>query len=360
MTLEDKLAAALAAAPRGSPAIDFEAWALRVFTHQYDRNAPYRAFCDRRGVTPRTVARWVDVPAVPTAAFRRLDLACGPAEATFRTSGTTGGPDARGRHLVPMLGLYDAAALAAFERFVLPDAVRLPCVFLLPPPTVRPDSSLVHMCAAVGAALAPRADWYVGATGLELDRLLDRLAADQRTGEAVLLAGPTAAFVALFDACRARGRELRLGPGSRVMDTGGQKGLARPVSRAGFLRSCWTALGIPAYLCINEYGMTELCSQRYDSVLEERFRGRSLEPRRLVAPPWLRTRVLDPDTLAPVAPGTAGLLCHHDLANAGSVSAVLTEDLGRTVADDGIEVLGRVAGAPPRGCGLLLAELGGA
>ena len=61
-----------------------------------------------------------------------------------------------------------------------------------------------------------------------------------------------------------------------------------------------------------------------------------------------------------MAPGGVGLLCHHDLANAGSVSAVLTEDLGRAVGDDGIALLGRVAGAPPRGCGLLLAELGAA
>ena len=141
------------------------------------------------------------------------------------------------------------------------------------------------------------------------------------------------------------------------MDTGGQKGLTRPLSRAGFLRACWTALGIPAYFCVNEYGMTELCSQRYESVLRDRFAGRSLDARRLVAPPWLRTRVLDPDTLAPVAAGETGLLCHHDLANAGSVAVVLTEDLGRSVADDGIEIVGRVPGAPPRGCGMLLAEL---
>jgi hypothetical protein len=124
------------------------------------------------------------------------------------------------------------------------------------------------------------------------------------------------------------------------------------VSRAAFLRSCWTALGIPAYFCVNEYGMTELCSQRYDSVLDDRFHGRSLAPRRLAAPPWLRTRVLDP-TRSTRPAGRHGLLCHHDLANAGSVSVVLTEDLGRSVGDDGIELQGRVAGAPPRGCGLL-------
>jgi hypothetical protein len=141
------------------------------------------------------------------------------------------------------------------------------------------------------------------------------------------------------------------------MDTGGAKGLRRPLSRAAFRRECWNRLGIAGYWCVNEYGMTELCSQRYDSPLDDRFHGRSLAPRRLVAPPWLRTRVLDPDTLTPVPSGAPGLLCHHDLANAGSVSVVLTEDIGRTVGDDGIEVLGRVSGAPPRGCGLLLADL---
>src|SRR5213076_1364578 len=116
--------------------------------------------------------------------------------------------------------------------------------------------------------------------------------------------------IQLFDICASRRHVFRLGPGSRVMDTGGAKGLLRPLSRGGFLRACWTALGVAGYWCVNEYGMTELCSQRWDSVLRDRFGGRSLDPRRLVAPPWLRTRVLDPDSLAPVPPGAVGLLCH--------------------------------------------------
>src|SRR5262249_6113698 len=149
---------------------------------------------------------------------------------------------------------------------------------------------------------------------------------------------------------------VRLGPASRVMDTGGAKGMPRPLSRPAFLRACWTRLGVAGYFSINEYGMTELCSQRYESVLRDRFAGRSLAPRRLVAPPWLRTRVLDPDTLAAVPPDTIGLLCHHDLANVGSVSVVLTDDLGHTVGDDGIAVVGRVPGATPRGGGRLRAD----
>jgi hypothetical protein len=352
MSLEADVAAAIRASVASNGPLDFDGWALRVFAHQFDRIAAFRSFCERRGVTPSTIARWDDVPAVPARVFRSTDLASDAPEIVFRTSGTTD-PDARGRHLIPHLDLYRASALPTFERFLLPDGARLPCVFLLPPPSVRPDSSLVHMCSWVADAFGTRVDWLAGPTGLEVARASARLGEVDATGEAVLLAGPTAAFVRLFDA----GLQVRLGPGSRLMDTGGQKGLDRPVSRAGFLRACWTHLGIPTYYCVNEYGMTELCSQRYDAVLRDRFDGRSLAPRRLVAPAWLRTRVLDPDTLRPVAAGTTGLLCHHDLANAGSVSVVLSEDLGRTLGDDGIEVLGRVPGAMPRGCGLLLADL---
>jgi hypothetical protein len=213
------------------------------------------------------------------------------------------------------------------------------------------------MCAWVGEASGCGIEWMIGEHGLDDERLIERLGVSDASGGALLLLGVTAAFARLFAACRARERRFRLGPGSRIVDTGGQKGMTRPLSRNAFLRECWTLLGVPGYYCINEYGMTELCSQRYDSALADRFNGQSLAPRRLAAPPWLRTRVLDPDTLELVAAGTPGLLCHHDLANAGSVSAVLTEDLGRAVGDDGIEVLGRVAGAVPRGCGLLLADL---
>jgi hypothetical protein len=353
VSFEAEVAAALTTSVATGSPIDFERWALRIFRHQFERVPAYRGFCERRGITPATIARWDDVPAVPSRAFRTTELSSGPAEATFRTSGTTGGPDARGCHAVPHLDLYRASALPTFERHLLPDEARLPFLVLLPPPELRPDSSLVHMCAWTAERFGTGVEWLAGAAGLDVERAIARLAELAARGDAVLLAGPTAGFVRLF----AGGATFRLGPGSRLMDTGGAKGLDRPLSRAGFLRACWTHLGIPTYYCINEYGMTELCSQRYDSALRDRFDGRSLASRRLVAPSWLRTRVLDPDTLAPVAPGEVGLLCHHDLANAGSVAVVLTEDLGRLVGDDGIEVVGRVPGAVPRGCGLLLADL---
>jgi hypothetical protein len=97
--------------------------------------------------------------------------------------------------------------------------------------------------------------------------------------------------------------------------------------------------------------MTELLSQMYEPVLRE---GPSAS-RRHVPPPWLRVRALDATTLEPVPAGSPGLLCFFDLANAGSVSHVLTEDMG-TVSADGLRLQGRVAGAEPRGCSLALEE----
>src|SRR5690606_23302825 len=150
------------------------------------------------------------------------------------------------------------AALLTFQRFVLPDEARLHCLVLLPPPDVKPDSSLVRMCAWVGETLCTATEWFAGDDGLDVERLVARLAELERAGASLLLLGPTAGYARLFDTEHG----FRLGPASRVMDTGGDKGMARPLSRPGFLRACWSRLGVAGYFCIGEYGMTELCSQR--------------------------------------------------------------------------------------------------
>ena len=123
----------------------FAELARAVFAFQFAANAPYRAFCARRGRTPATVTRWQDIPALPTTAFKSVDLACGPPERVFRTSGTTQGGDRRGRHLIPRLELYRRGAIAHFRRMVLPDRTAPRMVGLLGSPEVLPDSSLTQM-----------------------------------------------------------------------------------------------------------------------------------------------------------------------------------------------------------------------
>src|SRR5690606_1023359 len=63
-------------APADATLVDseFDALALGIFRHQFENNAPYRAYCERRGRTPSTVTHWTEVPPVPVAAFREVAL----------------------------------------------------------------------------------------------------------------------------------------------------------------------------------------------------------------------------------------------------------------------------------------------
>jgi hypothetical protein len=139
------------------------------------------------------------------------------------------------------------------------------------------------------------------------------------------------------------------------MDTGGDKGAPRKLSRNGLHHAVWNALAIPGYLFVNEYGMSELSSQAYENVIADRVAGR-FSRRALTTPPWLRTRVVDPVTLADVAEGERGLLCHYDLANAGTALAVLTEDVGERVGEREFHLAGRASAAEMRGCSLVWGE----
>jgi hypothetical protein len=355
--MEARIASAIA----GERPLDFDHDALAVFAYQFERNLPYRRYCLLRGRTPRTVQHWRDIPAVSTAAFRVVDLACGAAERVFLTSGTTRGRAARGRHVVPRLSLYRTAALAQFAAYVATDGMRAPVLALTPPPALCPESSLVQMIEWIRETYGTGDDaYFIGQGGLETEALRERLEAVARAGTPVFLIGIKAAFEEVFAHWQATGRQSRLPYGTLIVDTGGNKRTAhlgprsRSLSRLGFLSACWRFLNVPAYHCINEYGMTELCSQFYDNVLRERVAGR-MTTRYKVGPPWTRTIVVDPETLEEVPAGTAGLLRHVDLANCGSVLAVQTEDIGVAI-QTGFEIRGRLSGTEPRGCALLLED----
>lgn len=350
----------------------FNALALRVFAYQFAANAPYRRYCGRRGVTPADISRWRDIPAVATDAFKEAPLTCFPAEqavAVFETSGTTRGAERRGRHYLRTLDLYHAAALPAISAALLPDGSRPVPVVLFFSPVTLPRSSLAHMFGLVLDRLYPsdapptpetgRGDghsYFLGPEGFDVEGAAARLHRLAAEGRPVLLMGTAFAFVHLLDHLTERGERLRLPPGSRIMDTGGYKGRSREVPKAELYRLYGDLLHVADDHIVNEYGMTEMSSQFYDGALRDRVLGRPARPRGKVAPPWVRTLVVDPETLAPLPPGATGLLRHIDLANLDSVAALQTADLG--VADgDGFEITGRAAGAEARGCSLAVEEL---
>jgi len=333
----------------------FERLATQVFAHQFAHCAAYRDYCTRRGRTPDTVREWQAIPPVPVVAFTRAELCCGAPVRTFWSSGTTHGMAERSRHLLPCPRLYERSAIAGLRRFIFPDLACMRIVSLIHRVADLPTSSLAQMIEWAMQTFGDADSLYaVGPAGLDVEALSATLRDAEREGRPLCLLTTTAALLRALDQFRQRGWSFRLPHGSRLMDTGGDKGAPRRLSRPGLLHAVWNALAIPGYFCVNEYGMAELSSQYYDSVIADRVAGRHAARRKL-APHWARLLVLDPDTLAPLPAGHDGLLCHFDLANAGSAMAVLSEDIGR-LDGDGFQLVGRAPGAPARGCSMIAAE----
>lgn len=337
------------------PEKEFEALALEAFALQFERIPAYRTLCERRGSTPDSVERWRDVPPVPATAFKPLELYAGDderPEATFRTSGTTSGAQLRGRHLVPRLELYRRSLLGPFRAHVLAARGRIRFVSLIPSPEELPDSSLSFMVGSAAAVLATQTHWLVdgsGALDLEALRGITRRASHAR--EPVLILGTALALLNALE--RLEGEPLAmLPPGSRIMETGGFKGAGRDVTRVDLYGRLSRATGVPIERIVSEYGMTELLSQLYEPVLSEGPGAVGTH----VPPPWLEVRALDPGSLEELPDGEEGLLCFFDLANAGSVCHVLTEDVG-SVWKGRVRLAGRARGAEPRGCSLAMDEL---
>lgn len=336
---------------------EFERIALAVFERQYAENEPYRRYCERRGAAPGTVNRWTAVPAVPTAAFKEAALVCGGLrgdETVFRTSGTSLGAQRRGTHYVRDLSLYAASALTNFRAHLLPDTTAIGLLILGPTADRAPDSSLAWMLGRVLEEFgAPGSGSFVDGDGLRVDDLIDVLHGCEAAERPVALLGTAAAFAHVMDELENRAARFRLPVGTRVMETGGFKGQRRDIPREEYYAKLSDRFGISELYCVAEYGMTEMCSQFYDNVLRERALGRSPRLRYKVVPPWVRTLVVDAETLEPLPPGRLGVLRHFDLANLDAVMAIQTDDLG-VAGPQGFEILGRAAGAELRGCSIAM------
>jgi hypothetical protein len=334
----------------------FDELARALFGFQVEHCEPYRRFAEGRGVTPATIDSWHEIPAVPTGAFKELALHSFPAEAIhhrFRTSGTS--TDSRGTLYLDTLELYEASLLPTFRRFIfpdLPDGGRTTVRILAPSNDEAPESSLSHMFGVVIDAFGDQysgfdiADNELLAEGL-CSVLEDRAAA----GRPVTLCGTAFSFVHLLDEMERRRVQYRLPDGSRLMECGGFKGRSRELRRPDLYAALEDALGIPIERMINQYGMTELGSQFYDSVLVDSDTLRHKE-----GPPWARVSLVDPLSGSAVKEGETGQIVIHDLANTGSILAVQTADLGRAVAG-GFEVIGREPGAEARGCSIAADEM---
>ena len=361
--LLDRVARFVSGAGRGeSSERRLDELARRAFAFQHARIGPVRALAAARGVAPEDVRSWRDVPPVPALAYKSLDLLPqgtfedGEVE-VFRSSGTTRGEDARSVHRHPFPGLYRTVIDASFPRFCLPQSAdaRVPMLSLVPTREDLPDSSLSFMIDHAIARWAAEPSAYAfGTGGLEAGAAAAWCRRVERDGRPALVLATAFALATWLDALAEEGTSFRLPAGSVLFETGGFKGKTRELSRPRLLARIEDRLGVPPGRVVREYGMTELTSQLYtDSLLES---GAGGDPDLFVAPPWVRVRVLDPETLDEAPSGRPGLVTIFDLANLSSAIHLMTEDLGSMHAG-GLRLLGRAAGAELRGCSLTAEEM---
>src|SRR5207248_255969 len=142
---------------------DYEAFnrlATELFAAQFEHVGAYRQFCISRKKVPETLTHWSQIPAVPTSAFKDLNLSSlgtGERTAMFLSSGTTEQRPSRHFHGVESLAIYEASLLPWFKRNFFGDWETLfeesqnnamdefGFIILTPPPALARNSSLVHM-----------------------------------------------------------------------------------------------------------------------------------------------------------------------------------------------------------------------
>jgi hypothetical protein len=335
--------------------------ALEVFRYQFANVRPYRRHCLALGVTATSITRMEDIPPVSTLAFKYARLTADEqvaGEKIFLTSGTSIGATERGTHVVARPEIYRASAIAHLKRMLFPDVRKLRILALHPTADRMPESSLSQMITwcieEFGGAPCSCAAGRI-AVDTEAAAIFLKDAADAAAPVCIL--GTTASLGTLFAKFARDDIRLALAPGSRIMDTGGAKGQALPLDTAAVCDRATELLGIAPPLVINEYGMTELCSQLYDATAlnsdDDAAPGRRVK----IAPPWMLAAAVNPVSLKAVAPGEIGMLRFFDLANVGSVSAILTEDFGIVNGrGDRVRLMGRAGAADPRGCALAIEE----
>ncbi len=329
----------------------FSDLALGSFRRQCEAISAYGAYARHVGRGPEQVRDWRDIPPIPASAFRSHDLSAvppGEESVTFETSGTT--ISRPGRVRLRSTSLYEASLSRNFARHVLLDGARLPAIVFGPSREEAPRSSLWFMVDRLVRGLCSGGMWVVerGEPRWEYaDRELERASREKRP---VILLGTTLLFQAYVARCDRERIRFALPAKSRAVDTGGAKGTRVEIRRDEVQAAFGRVLAVPPSHLVNEYGMAEMGSQFYEDSELAAHERRPARPG-FVIPPWVRTRVLDPETLRERADGETGLLVHYDLANLEQPLAIQTEDVGSR-SRGRLTLEGRLPDAERRGCSL--------
>ena len=300
----------------------FDRLALELFGLQFQNNPAYRKICEARGMTPLLVKHWNQIPVVPTAAFKELELTSLPTaerSTTFHSSGTTEQKNSRHYHSVESLEAYEASLWTWFKSHF---DMGSEFIFLTPNGNAAPRSSLVHMfetirqktggdgSSAFFGEISADGSWTVDLT------VLQKLKHACNMAKPVTLLGTAFSFVHLLDHMTENGLQFRLPFGSSVMETGGYKNRSRILPQAELHALITDRLGVMPEKIICEYGKSES---------EFRFAA-GARPCIFRFPPWARVQIISPETGQEVAEGETAGIIRLLIWPRFSVAAVQTED----------------------------------
>jgi len=310
---------------------------MREFELQYHTIEPYREYCKKKGVSPKSASNWEQIPAVPSLAFKKFILTSFPvekAEHAYFTSGTTDynkrGKIYRDKSAVNLIN--EANGLLT-RSYLFPDIERMKILLMVPSPRMAPGMGMAIGLEQVRLKFGtPDSCYLISRLGLDIKTLLQSLKQSEDSGVPIALIGATSGFVYFFNACEKEGIRFRLPKGSRICDGGGYMGQFGECSKEEYFKKCREIMGVDESFC-------ESSTNYFDNVLKNYLSGVK-RSRYKEIPPWTRTIVVDTREFKRLPRGEVGLLRHYDLTNRAMVFAVQTDNLGFET-EDGFEIIGR-------------------
>ena len=323
----------------------FNELAVKEFEIQYHTIEYLRNFCQAQGITPDTVKKWEQIPALPSGIFKKSVIAGFPlyeTELTLMTSGTSDpASPAKIYRDKSCVDMYFLANIVMTKSYLFPDIDKIKILLMVPSPKLAPAMGMAVGLDQMRQNFGTEDSMYlITPNGMEWELLFNSLHESEKSGQPVAIVGATSGLVYFFNFCREQGLSFKLPSGSRVCDGGGYLGTFGECSRTEYLEHCMEFLGIPREYCINTLGSGESTTNYFDNVLRNQYLGIKDVPRYKACPPWTRTIVVDAQTGRRLPKGEIGLLRHYDLVNRSNLLAVQTDNLGYEI-EDGFEIIGR-------------------
>jgi long-chain-fatty-acid---luciferin-component ligase len=325
---------------------------IDAFAWHYERNEPYRAYCERLGVAPGDVADDADlsrIPLVPSSQFKLSDVVTSPLEAVVKvctSSGTLGSISRVHRDEQTLYRFLGSIQCSIDQVLTLTDAYGLH----LGPSREEAGDLWISYVLSIADLLYPT-DNFVRDGVFDPAAVIARLRDVKADYGTVVLVGPPIMFLELLAFASERGIILDHCENLMVITAGGWKrfsgqAISRTALEAGLSERF---RGLDPRNVRDSFNMVELNT----GIAECEWHAKHI-------PPWLRMTALEPRTMQPAAEHAVGLLAFLDPTPTSYPGFVLTDDLARIQQapcrcgrpGPTLEIVRRIRSVEARGCAL--------